>query len=122
MLREGHRALDNKEYIAGKLLYEQLVSKLDDASLEYRAAANLLYYKLLLYRRMHAAHQAAEDKNCYKLKALLSELQAIAQKLPEDSSVLIRDAKERYRELTRTANKLAIETPLYTSPPRFLST
>jgi hypothetical protein len=113
LVLDGHQAIDNKEYILAKRHYEEILAQMENPLIvqtpEDKAATNLLYYKLLLFRKMQAAVDAAEQQDGPALKRLLKEVKGVAAKIPETGSTLVSEVKGKYGELQRLSNRLAID-------------
>lgn len=110
LLKDAHTAIDNKEYLEAKKRYE-LASRLSPMSAlanEERRSLQMLYNKLLFFQQMGLAADAERNKQLPELNLAMERLRALAQKLPEEESALITDAKERFRTLSKAANRLAI--------------
>lgn len=122
LILDAHKSIDQKEYIPARDLYEQACARLHETgesnsdvlaknskNIDDASELNLLYHKLVLYREMQAATDAANRLDYERLQSKLRIVQATAQKLPDSKTLLISDMKTQYKELLRVANKLAIE-------------
>ena len=113
LLGKAHAAINEKEYRAAIEQYRAAISRMTlSTGMTHRAAASLLYYKLLLYKTMLVAVRAAEDRDVKRLALSLDCLTSIARKLPETDTMLVNDAKRKYRELRVFERRLRQEDVL----------
>ncbi len=111
MLNDAEAMINKKSYDAALLKYKDVV----DAVTKDEGLAEILrdqvlrvYTKLLLYRNISTAKQAVEMKNHDALKLALSDVRETAEKIGDDQTVLMMDAKSAYTEFVQQLNLFEI--------------
>ena len=111
-MSEAEQKINNKEYEVSISLYKEVLGVMEEDEYVKQMSADKaqeVYVKLLLYKKLDQACQAAERKDTEVLESTLQEVKKLANNVGEEETIFMRDAKKTYSSLAQTVNRLKID-------------
>ncbi len=112
MLQKASDSINNKDYDTALYSYKKILELLEanpELQSEHSEMINLVYKKLMLYKKLNDAGAAIENSNKELLEKSLKDVKELAKEIGDDNTILINDAKEAYSKFARDLNSLALK-------------